>query len=214
RGERQGSVIPLIAQCRERGILLKEVDARKMSQACGDHHQGIAAFVAEKPYAGIEDLFALAQERGEPPFIIICDELEDPHNLGAVIRTAEAAGCHGVVIPKHRAVSLTPAVYKASAGAAVHLPVVREVNLSACIKELKKRGVWVYGLDPAGESWKSVDYSGPAALIVGSEGKGIGRTHRELCDRLVSLPMRGQVSSLNASVACGILIYEVLRGRI
>lgn len=213
KGERSGSLMALTAKCRERGIPIKEVDSRKLDALCGPNHQGIAAVAACREYATLDDLFAAAQEKGEPPFLVICDELEDPHNLGAVVRTAEAAGVHGVVIPKRRSAGLTAAVYKASAGAVEYLPVARVSNITETIREMKKRGVWVYGLDMDGGTWCQTDLTGAVALVVGSEGKGISRLVREQCDGILSLPMHGSINSLNASVACGILLYEAARQR-
>ncbi|HIW74295.1 MAG TPA: 23S rRNA (guanosine(2251)-2'-O)-methyltransferase RlmB [Firmicutes bacterium] len=213
KGERGGSAAALIARCRDRGIPVKEVDARRLESLGGRNHQGIVALAACKEYASLDDLFAAAQARGEPPFFVVCDELEDPHNLGAILRTAEAAGAHGVIVPKRRSAGLTPAVYKASAGAVEYVPVARAANLVDTLRELKKRGVWIYGLDMQGEPWCGTDLRGPLALVVGSEGRGIGRLVKEQCDFMLSLPMAGQISSLNASVACGILLYEVSRQR-
>lgn len=213
KGERSGSLMALTAKCRGRGIPVKEVDSRKLDALCGPNHQGIAAVAACREYATLDDLFAAAQEKGEPPFLVICDELEDPHNLGAVVRTAEAAGAHGVVIPKRRSAGLTAAVYKASAGAVEYLPVARVSNITETIREMKKRGVWVYGLDMDGGTWCQTDLTGAVALVVGSEGKGISRLVREQCDGILSLPMHGSINSLNASVACGILLYEAARQR-
>ncbi len=213
KGDRSGSLMALTAKCRERGIPVKEVDSRKLDALCGPNHQGIAAVAACREYATLDDLFAAAQEKGEPPFLVICDELEDPHNLGAVVRTAEAAGAHGVVIPKRRSAGLTAAVYKASAGAVEYLPVARVSNITETIREMKKRGVWVYGLDMDGGTWCQTDLTGAVALVVGSEGKGISRLVREQCDGILSLPMHGNINSLNASVACGILLYEAARQR-
>ena len=213
KGERSGSLMALTAKCRERGIPIKEVDSRKLDALCGPNHQGIAAVAACREYATLDDLFAAAQEKGEPPFLVICDELEDPHNLGAVVRTAEAAGAHGVVIPKRRSAGLTAAVYKASAGAVEYLPVARVSNITETIREMKKRGVWVYGLAMDGGAWCQTDLTGAVALVVGSEGKGISRLVREQCDGILSLPMHGSINSLNASVACGILLYEAARQR-
>lgn len=213
KGDRDGALGALAARCRGRGIPVKEVDARRLDSLCGPHHQGIAAIAACKEYATLDDLFALAESRGEPPFFIVCDELEDPHNLGAVLRTAEAAGVHGVVIPKRRSAGLTATVYKASAGAVEYVPVARVANITEALREMKKRGVWVYGLDMDGETWCAADLSGPAALVVGSEGHGIGRLVREQCDFILSLPMYGRINSLNASVACGIVLYEAARQR-
>lgn len=213
RGERTGSINALVAQCRERGILVKEADSRKLDNMAGPHHQGILAIAACKEYATLDDLFAAADKKQEPPFFVVCDELEDPHNLGAILRTAEAAGAHGVIIPKRRSASLTSAVYKASAGAVEYVPVARVSNITDTLKELKKRGVWIYGLDMQGENWCSADLRGAAAFVVGSEGQGISRLVREQCDFIVSLPMLGKINSLNASVACGILLYEAARQR-
>lgn len=213
RGERTGSIRPLLARCREQGVLIKEVDTRKLDAVCGPHHQGIAAVAACKQYATLDDLFAAAEQKGEPPFFVICDELNDSHNLGAIARSAEAAGAHGVIIPKHRSAGLTSTVYKASAGAVEYMPIARVGNISDTIKTLKKRGVWVYGLDMDGDMWCQTDLTGPLALVVGSEGAGIGRLVREQCDGLLSLPMAGRINSLNASVACGIALYEAARQR-
>lgn len=213
RGERTGSIRPLLARCREQGVLIKEVDTRKLDAVCGPHHQGIAAVAACKQYATLDDLFVAAEQKGEPPFFVICDELNDPHNLGAITRSAEAAGAHGVIIPKHRSAGLTSTVYKASAGAVEYMPIARVGNISDTIKTLKKRGVWVYGLDMDGDMWCQTDLTGPLALVVGSEGAGIGRLVREQCDGILSLPMAGRINSLNASVACGIALYEAARQR-
>lgn len=213
RGERTGSIRPLLARCREQGVLIKEVDPRKLDGMCGPHHQGIAAVAACKAYAGVEDLFAAAAAKGEPPFLVVCDELNDPHNLGAIARTAEAAGAHGIIIPKHRSAGLTSAVYKASAGAVEYMPIARVSNIAQTLKALKQRGVWVYGLDMDGTGWCQTDLTGPLAIVVGSEGNGIGRLVREECDGILSLPMAGQINSLNASVACGIVLYEAARQR-
>jgi 23S rRNA (guanosine2251-2'-O)-methyltransferase len=212
KGEHSGNLPMLIAQCKKRDIPIKETDSRKMD-TLSRNHQGIIAFAACKEYAHLDDLFRLAEQRGEAPFFILCDELEDPHNLGAILRTAEAAGAHGVIIPKRRAVGLTATVYKASAGAVEYVPVARVTNLTDTIKELKKRGLWVYGLDMNGENWCAGDLTGAIAVVVGSEGRGISRLVREQCDGILSLPMQGNINSLNASVACGIVLYEVCRQR-
>lgn len=214
KGERSGSIGKLIGQCRERGVVVKEVDGRKLDKLCGGaNHQGVAAYAAVMEYSTVDDMLALAQSRGEDPFIIICDEIEDPHNLGAIIRTADACGAHGVVIPKRHGVSLTYAVGKVSAGAVEYVPVARVPNLASELDRLKKLGFWVYGADMGGTSWKEQDYSGSVALVIGSEGRGISRLVKEKCDFIVSLPMKGQINSLNASVAAGILMYEVVRNR-
>ena len=212
RGERQGSIGAIAARCRENGIPVKETDSRRLD-ALAANHQGVIAFVACKAYVTLDELFAAAESRGEPPFFVVCDELEDPHNLGAVLRTAEAAGAHGVIVPKRRSVGLTAAVGKASAGAVEYVPVARVANVADTLRELKKRGVWIYGLDMDGEPWCAADLTGPMALVVGSEGRGISRLVREQCDFLLSLPMAGRINSLNASVACGIVLYEAARQR-
>lgn len=214
RGERSGSIRQLVAICRDKGIVVKEVDAKKLELLCGHaNHQGVAAYAAAHTYASVEDLLARAQERREPPFLIVCDEVEDPHNLGAIIRTAEAAGAHGVIIPKRRAASLSFSVAKASAGALEYLPVARVSNLAAVLAELKQAGLWIYGADMTGATYCETNYAGPCALVIGSEGRGLSRLVRERCDFTVSLPMRGKINSLNASVAAGILMYEIARQR-
>lgn len=214
RGERNGSVGRIIAECKEKGVVIKEVDKKKLDFMCGQgNHQGVAAYAAVHEYSTVEDIFALAEERGEAPFIILCDELEDPHNLGAIIRTAETAGAHGIIIPKRRNASLTWAVGKASAGAVEYVPVARVGNLASTIDDLKKRGLWVYTADMDGQNWCETDFSGPVALVVGSEGNGVSRLIKEKSDFVVSLPMKGKITSLNASVAAGILMYEVSRQR-
>lgn len=212
RGDRQGSIGPIIAKCRQLNVPVKEVDIRKLDNMA-QNHQGVIAVAACKEYASVDDLFALAAERGEPPFFIVCDELEDPHNLGAILRTAEAAGAHGVIVPRRRAAGLTSTVYKASAGAVEYVPVARVANITETLKELKKQGVWVYGLDMDGETWCQTDLTGAVALVVGSEGRGISRLVKEQCDFILSLPMAGQINSLNASVATGIVLYEAARQR-
>ena len=198
-GQYQGSDFT-VQDC---GIPVKEVDRRRLDTLVGKNHQGIAAVAARREYAGLDDLFSAAAAKGEPPFFVVCDGIEDPHNLGAIIRTAEAVGAHGIIIPKRRSAGLTSAVYKASAGAAEYLPVARVANIVQTLRELKKRGVWIYGLDMDGEPWCPADLRGPAAFVIGSEGQGMGRLVREECDYILSLPMFGRVSSLNASVACG-----------
>lgn len=171
------------------------------------------AVAAVKEYATVEDLFRRAQEKDEPPFFVVCDELEDPHNLGAILRTAECAGAHGVIIPKRRSVGLTYAVGKASAGAVEYLPVARVGNLPSLLEELKARGLWIYAADMDGSPWCQTDFTGPTALVIGSEGRGVGRLVKEKADFVVSLPLKGNINSLNASVAAGILCYEVARQR-
>ncbi len=214
RGNHSGPLSVLIAKAKKAGAVIKEADSRKLDSLCGNaNHQGVVAVAAVKEFSQMEDIFALAEERGEAPFLILCDELEDPHNLGAVLRIAECAGAHGVVIPKRRSVGLTYAVGKASAGAVEYVPVVRVNNMAATIDELKEKGVWIYTADMDGQPWCQVDYTGPAAVVVGSEGSGVSRLVREKSDFIISLPMKGKINSLNASVACGVVCYEIARQR-
>ncbi len=214
RGEKNGVLAALIARAKDKGIPVKEADPKKLDHLCGGAvHQGVAAMAAVKEYASLDQAFLLAESRGEPPFLVICDELEDPHNLGAVIRTAECAGAHGVIVPQRRSVGLTWAVGKSSAGAVEYLPVVRVQNLANLLEDLKRRGVWIYAADMDGSPWCETDFTGPTALVVGSEGRGVGRLIKERSDFVVSLPMKGHINSLNASVAAGILCYEVCRQR-
>ncbi|WP_457944426.1 23S rRNA (guanosine(2251)-2'-O)-methyltransferase RlmB [Caproiciproducens sp. LBM24188] len=214
RGEHMGSLSALIARAKKAGINIKEADPKKLDFLCGGAvHQGVVAVAAVKEFSTVEDMFRLAEERGEAPFLILADELEDPHNLGAILRVAECAGAHGVIIPKRRSVGLTYAVGKASAGAVEYVPVARVTNMAATIDDLKKRGVWIYAADMDGEPWCSQDYAGPAAVVIGSEGFGVSRLVKEKCDFVISLPMKGKISSLNASVACGVLCYEIARQR-
>lgn len=209
-----GPLLRIRALCRERGVVVKEASRVKLDAMCGGvNHQGVVAVAAAHEYASVEDILRAAGEKGEPPLIVVADDINDPHNLGAIIRTAEAAGAHGIIVPKRGGVGLTAAVDKASAGALSYLPVARVPNLVAAVEDLKKRGIWIYGADMAGRSAFETDLSGPAALVVGSEGFGISRLLREKCDFLLSLPMKGHIASLNASVACGILLYEAVRAR-
>ena len=215
RGEVDQTLGHIASRAREQGLVVVECDRRKLDFMSRTHaHQGVIALAAVKETVSLEDILAIAEARGEPPFVIVCDEISDGHNLGAIIRSAECAGAHGVVIPKRRSAGLTAVVDKASAGAAEHMAVARVPNLPAALQELKKRGLWVYGTaaDGTSELWKT-DFSGAVALVIGSEGDGMGRLVRESCDIIVSLPMKGRVSSLNASVAAGIVMYEVMRQR-
>ncbi|GAB4273073.1 23S rRNA (guanosine(2251)-2'-O)-methyltransferase RlmB [Thermincola ferriacetica] len=208
---RAGDILNL---ARQRKITVQEADKRSLDKLVQGNHQGVIALVAMKAYADIDDILKTAQEKGEDPFILLLDELEDPHNLGAIIRTADAVGIHGVVIPRRRAVGITPAVVKASAGAVEYVSVCRVTNLAQTIEYLKEKGCWVVGADAAAPQnlWQA-DLQGPLALVIGSEGKGISRLVREKCDFLVRLPMQGKIGSLNASVAAAVLCYEVLRQR-
>lgn len=214
RGEREGSIGALIAQILERKIPLVEIDRRKMDTMCGGaSHQGIIAYAAARDYVSIEDILQRAETKGEKPFVLIADGVEDPHNLGAIIRSAECAGVHGVIIPKRRAVGLTSVVAKTSAGAIEHMPVARVTNLTAAIEELKKAGVWVYAADMNGTAYEDTDFSSGVALVLGSEGEGISRLVSEHCDMTVSIPMYGMVNSMNVSAAAAVLVTEVARQR-
>ena len=214
RGNRPGSIGVLIAKCRDAGVPVKDADPRKLEAMGGPNHQGIIAIAACKEYATLEDLFVRAAESGEEPLFIVCDELEDPHNLGAIVRTAEAVGAHGVIVPKRRSVGLTSTVYKASAGAVEYMPVARVSNMANTIRDLKKAGVWVYGTAADGEvDLYHADLKGPAAIVIGNEGQGMSRLVAESCDQLVRIPMKGSISSLNASAAASILLYEAVRQR-
>ena len=215
RGDVDKTLGHIASKAREKGIVVVESDRKKLDFMSQTHaHQGVIALCAVREYCSVDDIFALAEERDEKPFIIVCDEISDPHNLGAIIRSAECAGAHGVIIPKRRSAGLTAIVDKASAGAAEHMAIARVPNIPAAIKELKDRGLWIYGTAADGQSglWNT-DFTGSMALVIGSEGDGMGRLVRESCDFIVSLPMKGQVSSLNASAAAAIVMYEVLRQR-
>ncbi len=209
-----GSVTAIIAKCNQRGILIKEVSPQKLDYYCGGaNHQGVAVMFASQEYSTPEEILQVANERNEQPFIIICDEIEDPHNLGAIIRTAEACGVHGIIIPKRRSASLNATVAKSASGALEYMKVARVTNIANTIDYLKEQGVWVFGADMDGEDYSLVDFDMPCALVIGNEGKGIGTLTAKKCDRIVSLPMCGKINSLNASVAAGVLMYEALRKR-
>lgn len=208
----EDGVAHLVALAREQDIVVKDITKAKLDSLFPKvPHQGVAAQLAEVAYSQMEDIYRKAGE--EPPFVVLCDGITDPHNLGAIIRSAEAAGAHGVIIPKRRSAGLTYVVAKASAGAVSHLPVVRVTNLVDTIRELREKNMWFYAADLEGTLWCQQDYSGAVGLVVGAEGKGISRLVKEHCDFTVTLPMRGQVQSLNASVATGIILYEVARQR-
>ena len=212
RGGLSGSAREIVSMARERRIVVQEVDRARLDALCPGH-QGMAAFVSAFRYSTVEDMLALAKERGQPPFLVILDGITDPHNLGAIIRSAECAGAHGVIVPERRAVGLTPAAVKASAGAVEYLPVARVGNMPRLIGQLKGQGIWTYAAAPDGERYDRCDLSGPLALVVGAEGDGISRLTLENCDHRVALPLCGRIASLNASVAAGVLLYEVLRSR-
>lgn len=204
----------IIAEAKRRGIMYKSVSADRIDEiAETESNQGVVALVSQVSYCTLSDILDLAEKKGEKPFIIICDEITDPHNLGAIIRTANAVGAHGVVIPKNRAVGVNAVVFKTSAGAAAHTKIAKVGNLTQAINELKERGVWVTGADMAGNEMYKEDLTGAIAVIVGSEGKGISKKIRDNCDFFVSIPMVGEINSLNASVAASVIMYEVLRQR-
>ena len=213
-GVKKTGVNELLDLARERGVLVQFVPKKKVDQLTDANHQGIVASVAAYKYAELDDLFNAASAKNEDPFFLILDELEDPHNLGSIMRTADAIGVHGIIIPKRRAVGLTAVVAKASTGAIEHVPVVRVTNLAQTVDELKERGVWIAGTDAKGSSdYRNMDATLPLAIIIGSEGRGMSRLLKDKCDFLYHLPMIGHVNSLNASVAAALLMYEVYRKR-
>ena len=214
-GDPDRSLLHLASQAKEQGAVIVRVDRRKLDQMSETHaHQGVIAYAAAHEYASLDDVFALAEARGEAPLIVLCDELTDPHNLGAIIRSAECAGAHGVIIPKRRSVGLTATAAKASAGAIEYMPVVRVTNLVNAMEELKQRGVWIYGTTAdAKTALYDADLRGAAAIVIGNEGSGMSRLVAERCDVSVSIPMRGRISSLNASAAAAVLLYEAVRQR-
>ena len=215
KGEVDKTLGHIASKARDQGVVVVGCDRRKLDFMSQTHaHQGVIAVCAVREYCSVEDILAIARERGEAPFVIVCDEISDGHNLGAIIRSAECAGAHGVIIPKRRSAGLTAVVDKASAGAAEHMAIARVPNIPAALRELKEQGLWVYGTAADGQSdlWHT-DFSGPLALVIGSEGDGMGRLVAESCDFIVSLPMKGRVSSLNASAAAAITMYEILRQR-
>ena len=216
KGQLEGSINAIIGLAKEKKIVITEVDRKKLDSMCdGAVHQGVIARVTPYNYYEVSDILNDAKEKGEDPFIVILDELEDPHNLGSIIRTAELCGVHGIIIPKRRNVGITSTVYKSSVGAIEHVKVAKVTNINAAIDELKEEGIWVYGADIAGKEYSyEVDFSGACALIIGSEGRGISRLTLKKCDKLIKIPMIGKINSLNASVAGGIMMYEVLKGRL
>lgn len=215
KGETDSALGHIASKGRASGAVVVETDRRKLDAMSVTHaHQGVIAIATVKEYSTVEDILNIAKERGEEPFIIICDEISDHHNLGAIIRTAECAGAHGIIIPKRRSAGMTAIVNKTSAGAVNHMAVARVPNLTAAINDLKKAGIWVYGTaaDGSSELFKT-DLTGPCAIVIGSEGEGMSRIVSENCDFKVSIPMRGKVSSLNASVSAAVIMYEVVRQR-
>lgn len=209
-----GTLAPILAKCRQKNILIKEVSPQKLDFLSGGAvHQGVGCFVAEHSYCTVQDILQHAAAQKETPFVLICDSIEDPHNLGAIIRTAEAVGAHGIIVPKHRAASVTPTVAKAASGALEYMRIARVTNLTNTITELKKAGIWVFAADMDGETWCGADCTVPLALVIGSEGRGVSQLVKKNCDKILSMPMFGQINSLNASVAAAVLMYEVVRQR-
>lgn len=215
KGETDKTLGHIASKAREAGIVVVDADRRKLDNMSVTHsHQGVIALVGVNEYCSLEDILAVAEKKGEAPFVIVCDEVSDPRNLGAIIRSAECAGAHGVIIPKRRSAGLTAIVGKASAGAAEHMAIARVPNIPAVLKELKDKGLWVYGAAAGGSNglWET-DFTSAMALVIGSEGDGIGRLVRENCDFIVNIPMVGKINSLNASAAASVIMYEVLRQR-
>lgn len=213
-GCQDGPIKSILREAKKGDTVLHFVKKERLDQMSETgHHQGVIAYAAAYEYAEIEDMFALAEKKGEPPFLILLDNLEDPHNLGAIIRTANQAGAHGIIIPKRRAAGLTATVAKASAGAINYVPVAKVTNLAATIEELKERGLWFVCADMDGEVMYRLDLKGPIGLVIGNEGEGVGRLVKEKCDMIARIPMKGDIDSLNASVAAGVLAYEVVRQR-
>ena len=215
KGSREGSILEIIQKAKEQGVVIQEVDRRRLDELSMTRgaHQGVIAFVTPYSYVTVEDIINRAAEKDEPPFVVVLDEITDPHNLGSIIRTAESCGAHGIIIPKRRSAGLTPAVIKASAGAVEFIPIAKVTNIANTLEDLKKYGLWVAGAHMDGDLYTSKDLTGPIALVIGSEGKGLGRLVKAKCDFLVRIPQKGKISSLNASVAAGVLMYEIVRQR-
>ena len=214
-GCQDGPVRTIVKEAKKRDTIINFVARERLDQMSGTgKHQGVVAYMAAYEYAQVEDMLALAESRGEPPFLILLDEIEDPHNLGAIIRTANLAGAHGVIIPKRRAAGLTATVAKTSAGALNYTPVAKVTNLTAVMEELKEKGLWFVCADMGGESMYRLNLTGPIGLVIGNEGRGVSRLVREHCDMTAAIPMKGEIDSLNASVADGVLAYEIVRQRL
>ena len=214
-GCQDSPVRTIVREAKKHDTLVQFVDKERLTQLSQTgRHQGVIAYTAAYEYAQVEDMLALAKERGEDPFLILLDDIEDPHNLGAIIRTANLAGAHGVIIPKRRAVGLTATVAKTSAGALNYTPVAKVTNLTKTMKELKEKGLWFVCADMGGESMYKLNLTGPIGLVIGNEGEGVSRLVKETCDFVASIPMKGDIDSLNASVATGVLAYEIVRQRL
>lgn len=214
KGKYEGSIVPIIKKAKEQGIIIQEVDRAKLDAAAeGGTHQGVVAYVSAYEYSSVADILGTARAKDEPPFVIICDKITDPHNLGAIIRTANCVGAHGVIIPKRNSVGLNSTVAKASAGAVEYTRVAKVTNIASAIDDLKKEGLWIAAADMDGEEMYKIDLKGAIGLVIGSEGEGVSRLVREKCDFIATIPMAGDINSLNASVAAGVLMYEALRQR-
>lgn len=214
KGKYEGSIIPIIKKAKDAGIIIQETEKTKLDAAAeGGNHQGVVAYVSAYEYSTVKDILKRARDKGEAPFVIICDKITDPHNLGAILRTANCVGAHGVIIPKRNSVGLNSVVAKTSAGAVEYTPVAKVTNIASAIDELKKAGMWIAAADMDGEEMYSVDLTGSIGLVIGSEGEGVSRLVKEKCDFIATIPMSGEINSLNASVAAGVLMYEALRQR-
>ena len=214
-GCQDGPVRTIVREAKKHDTIVNFVPKERLdSMSETGHHQGVMAYAAAYEYAEVEDILKIAEEKGEPPFLFLLDGIEDPHNLGAIIRTANLAGAHGVIIPKRRAVGLTATVARASAGALNYTPVAKVTNMAATIEDLKKRGIWFVCADMGGESMYRLNLTGPIGLVIGNEGEGVSRLVKEKCDMIASIPMKGDIDSLNASVATGVLAYEIVRQRL
>lgn len=214
KGTYSRALVPIIDAAKKRGIVIQQTETAKLDKlADGGNHQGVIAMVSAYGYVTVKDILSRARDKGESPFVIICDKITDPHNLGAMIRTANCVGAHGVIIPKRGAAGVNSVVLKTSAGAAEHTPVAKVTNITAAIEELQREGLWITAADMDGKSMYDIDFKGAIGIVVGSEGSGISRLVREKCDFVASIPMRGEINSLNASVAASVLMYEALRQR-
>ena len=214
KGKYEGSMVPLIKKAKEMGIIIQETDSAKLDAlAEGENHQGVIAYVSAHRYVSVDDILKNAEDKGEAPFVIICDKITDPHNLGAIIRTANCVGAHGVIIPKRSSAGINSTVAKTSAGAVEYTGVAKVTNIADTIDKLKKKGLWIAAADMDGESMYKTDLKGALGIVVGSEGSGVSRLVKEKCDFIISIPMYGEINSLNASVAAGVVMYEAVRQR-
>ncbi len=216
KGKMEGSINKILGLAKDKGVLVKEVDRKKLDLISETRaHQGVIAQITPFKYSTVDDILDFAKQKGEEPFIVILDELEDPHNLGSIVRTAELCGVHGIIIPKRRNVGVNATVYKASVGAIEYMKIAKVTNVNSTIDELKAKNIWVYGADINGEEYSyETNFRGACAIVIGNEGKGMSKLTKNKCDKLVKIPMIGKINSLNASVAGGIMMYEVLKGRI